>query len=106
MKQPPGFVGLDQPFYVCKLQNSLYGLKQALRAWFAKLSDKLLLLGFTCSVSNSSLFVLRRSFACVFVLVYVDDSIVTESDFTLISQFINFLSSSFLVKNLGPYIIF
>lgn len=33
MSQPPGYVDVDRPTYVCKLNKVIYGLKQAPRAW-------------------------------------------------------------------------
>jgi hypothetical protein len=44
MKQPPRFIDPKYPSYHCKLDKALYGLKQASCAWYAHLSDKLLLL--------------------------------------------------------------
>jgi len=38
MEQPRGFIDETKPNYVCKLHKSLYGFKQALRAWFHRLS--------------------------------------------------------------------
>ena len=42
MQQPPGFEDSRYPLYVCKLQRALYGLKQSPRAWYARLSARLL----------------------------------------------------------------
>ena len=42
MQQPPGFEDATYPSHVCKLQRSIYGLKQSPRAWYARLSQRLL----------------------------------------------------------------
>lgn len=34
MSQPPGFVDSDHPDYVCHLNRTIYGVKQASKAWF------------------------------------------------------------------------
>jgi len=39
IKQPPGFVDSFHPSHVCRLDKSLYGLKQVPRAWYTRLSD-------------------------------------------------------------------
>nr|GEW02729.1 ribonuclease H-like domain-containing protein [Tanacetum cinerariifolium] len=39
MHQPSGFRDYVHPDYVCLLQRSLYGLKQALRAWFQRFAS-------------------------------------------------------------------
>lgn len=45
MKPPPGFHG-SKPGMMCRLQKSLYGLRQAPRCWFAKLTASLKRYGF------------------------------------------------------------
>jgi hypothetical protein len=46
MWQTPGYEDKILPHYICKLDKTLYGLKQPPRAWYARLSTKLLELGF------------------------------------------------------------
>ncbi|GKC60995.1 retrovirus-related pol polyprotein from transposon TNT 1-94, partial [Tanacetum coccineum] len=41
VKQPPGFESSDFPNHVCKLDKSLYGIKQAPKAWYETLSTYL-----------------------------------------------------------------
>ncbi|RVW61832.1 Retrovirus-related Pol polyprotein from transposon RE2 [Vitis vinifera] len=67
----------DFPDYVCKLNKSLYGLKQAPRAWFMRLSQTLLEFGFLSSPVDASLFVYHKGHIHLFILIYVDDILVT-----------------------------
>jgi hypothetical protein len=55
MRQPPGYEDKVVPHYICRLDKALYGLKQAPRAWYARLSVKLLQLGFKISKADNSL---------------------------------------------------
>jgi len=57
MKPPPG-LSLPQPNLFCKLNKSLYGLKQASHNWNKKLTSELLLIGYTQSSVDHSLFVI------------------------------------------------
>ncbi|GJX64822.1 retrovirus-related pol polyprotein from transposon TNT 1-94 [Tanacetum coccineum] len=50
--QPDGFVDPDHPEKVYRLRKSLYGLKQALRAWYDELSNFLMSKGFTKAFSD------------------------------------------------------
>nr|AAB36245.1 retrotransposon peptide {Ty1-copia retrotransposon element, clone Mel 74} [Vicia melanops, leaves, Peptide Transposon Partial, 75 aa] [Vicia melanops] len=55
MSIPEG-VQLQKPNQVCKLQKSLYGLKQASRKWYEKLTALLIAQGYSQSSSDYSLF--------------------------------------------------
>lgn len=100
MRQPEGFEDKTKPLHVCKLVKALYGLKQAPRAWFDRLRNTLLAWGFQSSKCDVSLFFLKTSTLTVFVLVYVDDILVTGNDPTYLSQFISKLNQMFSLKDL------
>lgn len=78
MCQPPGFCDPNKPSHVCKLVKAIYGLKQAPRAWFERLRFTLNQWGFMNSKSDTSLFFLRTCSVTMFILVYVDDILVTR----------------------------
>ena len=80
MEQPSGFINLARPNHVCKLHHSIYGLKQALRAWFSCLSNYLVTMGFVGSKSDTSLFLRRVGIDLLLVLIYMDDIIITGND--------------------------
>lgn len=101
MSHPPGFKDKNFPNYVCKLNKSIYGLRQSSRAWFQKFSKFLLSYGFFNSKSDSSMFILRSNNDCVVVLVYVDDIIVTGSSDSMLSRFLGKLKEAFPVTDLG-----
>ena len=86
MAQPPGFVDKSNPTHVCHLKKALYGLKQAPCAWYHELQQFLLSCGFVNSLSNPSLFIFKHLHLTIYLLVYVDDLILTGSD-RLLSQF-------------------
>lgn len=76
MELPLG-LNVDTKGLVCKLTKSLYGLKQANRQWFDKLSTFLISTGYTQSKSDHSLFVKRTPSDFTALLVYVNDIVLT-----------------------------
>jgi histone deacetylase 1/2 len=101
MRQPPGFEKTSVPNYVCRLDKAIYGLKQAPRAWYSRLSSKLLKLGFRMSRSDTSLFIYSKNGITIFMLIYVDDIIVTGSSQEAITALLCDLKKDFALKDLG-----
>lgn len=101
MKQPVGFVDPRFPQHVCLLHKTIYGLRQSPREWFTKLCDSLLQMGFMESHIDVSLFIKRNSSSVTYVLVYVDDILITGSSSEAIEKVIQALSLSFALKDLG-----
>ena len=100
MKQPPGFEVTDRSL-VYKLNKTIYGLKQAHKQWSSRLKSTLLQLCFVGSKSDSSLFIYRHQLHTVYLLVYVDDIILTGSSTSLIQQLTDKLNTAFSLKQLG-----
>ncbi|KAJ9562193.1 hypothetical protein OSB04_007353 [Centaurea solstitialis] len=106
MRQPPGYVNSSFPDHVYRLRKALYGLKQAPRAWYHRFAVYLSSLGFLSSKTDTSLFTYHRGSDTIYLLLYVDDIILTASSPTLISMVISKLSSEFPMSDLGPLSFF
>jgi hypothetical protein len=101
MRQPSGYEDSSCPLHVCKLNKALYGLKQASRAWYSRLSLKLVKLGFVISKANTSLFLYNKSGIIIYLLVYVDDIIIMSSSLAAVMALLRDLSSDFALKDLN-----
>lgn len=102
MEQPKGFIDPQYPSHVCLLKKALYGLKQAPRGWFTMLKTFLISHGFKSCLSDCSLFVRQLPNDVTYILMYVDDLIVTGSNPQSINQFGGILHGTFSLKDLGP----
>uniref|UniRef100_A0A2N9GH47 Integrase catalytic domain-containing protein n=1 Tax=Fagus sylvatica TaxID=28930 RepID=A0A2N9GH47_FAGSY len=102
MVQPQGYTDPSHPSHVCKLLKSIYGLKQAPRAWFESFTSQLLHLGFLASNADSSLFVYKNKSVIAYLLLYVDDIVLTSNTPSYLDHLIHQLSSVFYLKDLGP----
>ncbi|GJY63740.1 retrovirus-related pol polyprotein from transposon TNT 1-94 [Tanacetum coccineum] len=101
MVQPPSYTNPQYPNYICKLKRSLYGHKQASRAWYMALTSFLLDSGFKKSLADVSLFIYNRDGTLCYFMVYVDDIILTGNTKSFVDQFITKIASRFSIKDLG-----
>ncbi|KAL0409668.1 UNVERIFIED_CONTAM: Retrovirus-related Pol polyprotein from transposon RE2 [Sesamum radiatum] len=98
MTPPEGYA--VAPGLVCKLERSLYGLKQASRQWNAELTSKLAVFGFKQSAHDHCLFTKTTSTGFLALLVYVDDILLTATTMDLIQSVKDYLHSLFTIKDL------
>ncbi|CAH9084965.1 unnamed protein product [Cuscuta europaea] len=101
MRQPRGFIHPHIPNHICRLRKAIYCLKQVPRAWFHRFSSFLLQHNFSCSKSDNSLFIYHQKNTITYLLLYVDDIIITGNSESSGTQFISIISKHFAMKDLG-----
>lgn len=101
MKQPQGYTDPRHPHHVCHLNKAIYGLCQAPLAWFQWLSSFLVTQGFKYSQADTSVFIFHRGSCLLYLLVYVDDIILTGNHEPSIARFITRLKNEFDIKDMG-----
>lgn len=105
MLQPKGAIVQGQETKVCKLQRSLYGLKQASNAWFHELDQEMLNLGFVQSKIEPCLY--QKVFSDgnrIIAVIYVDDifTFYSKNKEAEKQKLKHDLLKRFKIKDLGP----
>lgn len=102
MKQPDGYIDPEKPHLVCLLQRSLYGLKQAARAWNIKFNDALISIGFVRSEADYCLYIKGVGGGeSVYIVMHVDDVLCVGPN-EKVKETFDLLSGIFEMKDLGP----
>lgn len=99
MSQLLGFIDKDRPDYACRLKKPIYRLNQAPRAWYLELKTHLLNSGFTNSLADASLFIYNHNRCLIYVLIYVDDILVTGNQQSPVTDFVSSLAYHFSIKD-------
>nr|GEW18879.1 putative ribonuclease H-like domain-containing protein [Tanacetum cinerariifolium] len=79
VSQPPGFIDPKFPHKVYKVVKALYGLHQALRAWYATLSTFLVQSGYIRGLIDKTLFIKKDKKDIMLVQVYFSLGFQTNS---------------------------
>uniref|UniRef100_A0AAV1UCF4 Reverse transcriptase Ty1/copia-type domain-containing protein n=1 Tax=Peronospora matthiolae TaxID=2874970 RepID=A0AAV1UCF4_9STRA len=101
----PEGVELDSTFDCLELVKSIYGLKQASRVWNETFDEYVCSIGFQVSDFDPCLYIKTSDGHCVFILVYVDDVLVTGSSLELIAQTKNDLKTRFEMTDSGKCVV-
>ena len=80
MVQPTIYVENGKESMVCKLNKSIYGLKQASRQWFLKFDQVITAQGFTENKLDNCIYVNFNGSRLIFLILYVDDILLASSD--------------------------
>ncbi|KAM1309376.1 hypothetical protein ACFX2H_006077 [Malus domestica] len=101
MTQPEGFVSKFEKPKVCKLQRSIYGLKQASRSWNIRFDTEIKTFGFAQNEDDNCVYQKVVGEAVVFLVLYVDDILLFGNDTAVLSSVKVWLSKTFHMKDLG-----
>ena len=72
-------------------------MKQAPRAWYSRFATFLLSLGFVEAKTDTSLFVYQRGLDTAYLLLYVDDIVLTASSQAFLHWIISALQQEFFM---------
>ena len=98
MQKTKGFV--TNPYFLCMLKKSLYGLKKAPRAWYVKIDGFLLSLSFVRYKSDPNVY-LNLIHGSLMIVLYVDDLLIKGSSKKEIASLKNAMNHAFSMTDLG-----
>ena len=106
VEQPEGFAMKGQEDDVYLLKKALYGLKQTPRAWYSRIDEHLMQLGFKKSLNEATLYIKGDEINFIVVSLYVDDLLVTGSNEELVRKFKEDMKKIFEMTDLGEMAYF
>ena len=101
VEQPLGFEDLKFPNHVFKLSKALYGLNQAPRAWYERLSNFIIEKYFCKGKVDTIRFIKIKDKDLLVVQIYVDDIIFGSTNDILCQEFSKLMQGKFEMSMLG-----
>nr|GEX35147.1 retrovirus-related Pol polyprotein from transposon TNT 1-94 [Tanacetum cinerariifolium] len=100
MVQPKGFVDHNHPRKVCKLQRSIYGLKQASRSWNKRFDKEIKRFGFAQNLDEPCVYQKASGSNVTFLILYVDDITIMGNHIPSLQSVKDYLGKCFAMKDL------
>ena len=101
MTQPEGFVIPNEDGRICKLDKSIYGLRQASRRWNIRFDQKFKEFGFILNVYESCVYKKVSGSLVAFLVLYVDDILLIGNDILSLHAVKTWLGGNFSMTDLG-----
>nr|GEU55204.1 retrotransposon protein, putative, Ty1-copia subclass [Tanacetum cinerariifolium] len=86
---------------VCKLQRSIYGLKQASRSWNKRFEEEIKKFGFAQNLDEPCVYQKASGSNVTFFILYVDDIIIVGNRIPSLQSVKDYLGKCFAMKDLG-----
>ena len=100
MQQPEGFITPGQEQKICKLNRSIYGLKQASRSWNIRFDTTIKSYGFNQIVDEPCVYKRIINNSVAFLDLYVDDILLIGNDICVLIDIKQWLAAQFQMKYL------
>jgi hypothetical protein len=101
MVQPEGFVDPKNANKVCKLQRSIYGLKQASQSWNLHFDEVIKGFEFVQNTEESCIYKKMSGSSVAFLVLYIDDILLIRNDVKMLNGVKEYLNSKFSIKDMG-----
>ena len=101
MEQPKGFEDAKKPNHVYHLKKALYGLNQAPRAWYERLTQFLINQNFERGSVDKTLFIQKTNDSILIAQIYVDDIVFGSTCNSFTEEFANLMKSEFEMSMVG-----
>ena len=101
MEQPEGFVQHHKGRLVCKLEKSLYGLKQSPKQWYKKFDSFMVSQGYTRSEYDHCLYFKRLNDIFIILVLYVDGMHIVRKNMDEINKLKAKMDRTFDMKDIG-----
>ena len=101
MTQPEGYIKEGEEELVCKLNKSIYGLKQSSRCWYNTIDQFLKNSCYVQSNSDPCLYIKRQGEDIMLIALYVDDLIPASNSMQMLQREKEALKKRFEMKDLG-----
>ena len=100
MQQAEGYVKPEDEYLVCKLQKSLYLLKQSSRCWNKAFRESIEKIGFTQASADPCVFIWKKDTLKI-IAIHVDDQMILAESILEMQRLKDSLKLQFKMKNMG-----
>ncbi|KAL0411190.1 UNVERIFIED_CONTAM: Retrovirus-related Pol polyprotein from transposon TNT 1-94 [Sesamum latifolium] len=101
MDQAEGFTAVGEEQKVCRLQRSIYGLKQAFRSWNTRFDEVIRGYDFIKNDYDPCIFKKISGSSVAYLVLYVDDILLIGNDVKMLGDIKVWLSTQFSMKDMG-----
>ncbi|KAL0453656.1 UNVERIFIED_CONTAM: Retrovirus-related Pol polyprotein from transposon TNT 1-94 [Sesamum latifolium] len=101
MDQPEGFTDVGEEQKVCRLQRSIYGLKQAFRSWNTHFDEVIRGYDFIKNDCDPCIYKKISGSSVAYLVLYVDDILLIGNYVKILGDIKAWLSTQFSMKDMG-----